>query len=94
MKVSLRFDNSFSKLGEVANPNLTIDEVKQLEIQREFDNRNTLVGTALQDSEDWVFQGNAITIPVKNPISMQKLNSNVVSIAKNISEIWGRKVFV
>ena len=88
------FDNSFSKLGEVANPNLTIDEVKQLEIQREFDNRNTLVGTALQDSEDWVFQGNAITIPVKNPISMQKLNSNVVSIAKNISEIWGRKVFV
>ena len=63
------FDNSFSKLGEVANPNLTIDEVKQLEIQREFDNRNTLVGTALQDSEEWAFQGNAITIPVKNPIS-------------------------
>ena len=25
---------------------------------------------------------------------MQKLNSNVVSIAKNVAEIWGKKVFV
>jgi len=87
-------ENQNSLDGEVVNPNLTIEEVKQLEIQREFDNRNTLVGTALQDSEEWAFQGNAIIIPVKNPISMQKLTSNVVSIAKNISEIWGKKVFV
>ena len=80
--------------SNAGNPNLSIEEVKQIEIQRELDNRNTLVGTALQDSEDWHLEGNAIIIPVKNPLSMQKLNSNVVSIAKNLSEIMGRKVFV
>ena len=66
----------------------------QIEIQRELDNRNTLVGMALQDSDDWHVEGNAVIIPVKNPLSMQKLNSNVVSIAKNLAEIMGRKVFV
>ncbi|MBR2106304.1 MAG: DNA polymerase III subunit gamma/tau, partial [Treponema sp.] len=81
-------------ISNVGNPNLSINEVKQIEIQRELDNRNTLVGTALQDSEDWLLEGNAIIIPVKNPLSMQKLNSNVVSIAKNLAEIMGRKVFV
>ena len=81
-------------ISNVGNPNLSISEVKQIEIQRELDNRNTLVGTALQDSEDWRVEGNAVIIPVKNPLSMQKLNSNVVSIAKNLAEIMGRKVFV
>ena len=78
----------------IGNPNLSISEVKQIEIQRELDNRNTLVGTALQDSEDWILEGNTVIIPVKNPLSMQKLNSNVVSIAKNLAETMGRKVFV
>ena len=78
----------------VANPALTLEEVKNLEIQREMDNKNTIVGIALQDSEDWRMEGNAIKITVKNPLSLQKLNSNVVSIAKNIAEIWGKKVFV
>ena len=71
-----------------------MEEVKNLEIQREIDNKNTIVGIALQDSEDWRMEGNAIKITVKNPLSLQKLNSNVVSIAKNIAEIWGKKVFV
>jgi len=89
------FEKDFSnEKSNIGNPNLSIEEVKQIEIQRELDNRNTLVGTALQDSEDWLLEGNAIIIPVKNPLSMQKLNSNVVSIAKNLSEIMGRKVFV
>ena len=78
----------------IGNPNLSISEVKQIEIQRELDNRNTLIGTALQDSDDWRLEGNAVIIPVKNPLSMQKLNSNVVSIAKNLAEIMGKKVFV
>ena len=78
----------------IANSALSLEEVKNLEIQREIDNKNTIVGIALQDSEDWRMEGNAIKITVKNPLSLQKLNSNVVSIAKNIAEIWGKKVFV
>ena len=93
-KTNVEFANETVAKENIANPNLTIEEVKQTLIQREFDNRNTLVATALQDSEEWTFQGNAITILVKNPLSMQKLNSNVVSIAKNVAEIWGKKVFV
>ena len=87
-------ENSFSKDTQIGNTNLSLDEIKQLTIQREFDNRNTLLGTALQDSEDWTLEGNAIIIPVTNPLSMKKLNSSVVSIAKSIAEIWGKKVFV
>lgn len=76
------------------NPNLTIEEVKQLVIENQKELQNAFVVTALQSSEDWQLFENSLIIPVTNPLNEKTINPQISAIATYIHQIWGKTLSI